>query len=243
MHSINKYFDKVYWINTPRRHDRRTTMLKRLLESGIDAERSVAIDGDLLRYMMTPENRENHRFYVACLLSHLHVLNTAYESGYEHILILEDDVRIHKDSDQMFSTFLETPIIKNNDWDMLYFGYIPVSHDNTKWDYSLIIHEGIPDSPGILNANSHYTGAYAYAVNRKMMKYLLDNLSDYDNNIWGVDEWMRQNHLDKNTDYKVYGLIPQIFAHDNGISTTNGLIEDRMTRSACSYFTKQEDYI
>lgn len=242
-HPINRYFDEVYWINTPMRKERRDSLTKRLIDSGIQATRIEAIDGDLVRYLMLPHQRENHRYYVSCLLSHLHTINVAYHAGHEHVLILEDDVRIHQDSASIFEELSQTPVLRDRTWDFLYLGFIPVSDDNLVWDYTLVIHEGIPDSKGVLRANKHYTGAYAYAINRKMMKFLLENLSEYDQGIWGVDEWLRQKFYPNHQEHHNYGLVPQIFAHDNGLSTTNGLIEDRMTRSCCPYFSTPDHYI
>ncbi len=242
-HPINVYFDEVYWINTPRRSGRRNSISKRLIDANIQATRIEGIDGDLVKYLMGTDQRDNHRFYVSCLLSHLHAINIAYEAGHESVLILEDDVRIHRESASIFEEFIKTPIMVNRTWDFLYLGFIPVSDDNLRWDYSLVLSDVVQDSTGFLRANNSYTGAYAYAINRKMMAYLLEHLSNYDQSIWGVDEWLRQKFYPTNIDHNNYGIVPQIFAHDNGESTTNGLVEDRMTRSACSYFSKPEDYL
>jgi len=58
---------------------------------------------------------------IACYLSHLSVLQDAYESGYETIWVLEDDIDVIQDPSLIFSLInkLDDLIGKNN-WDVLF---------------------------------------------------------------------------------------------------------------------------
>jgi GR25 family glycosyltransferase involved in LPS biosynthesis len=241
---VNRFFDGVYWINLPDARGRRTKMESFFHRRGIEAHRVEAVHGDILRCLMPPEWHTNIRFFAGCLVSHLQAMIIARAEGRKRILILEDDVLPLMDFDAAFDAFASAPVARSSEWDMIYLGFIPVSDDDRFWDYRLVMGDIVEGSPGFLHANRSFTGAYAYALSEGMRDFLLEALSIQTEHIFGVEAWLRDkarfHGKDWYTEKKIYGYVPQLFAHDNGVSSTTGQVEDRITRSISG--GRREDY-
>lgn len=105
---LNKYFDKIYYINLDRRQDRRKACEEQLAKYNITAERVTAFDTASLGISGA----------IGCHKSHVEVLKDAYKNGYNKILLLEDDIVFTKD----FDNFSSIPSPDSFHWEMLYFG-------------------------------------------------------------------------------------------------------------------------
>lgn len=116
--------DFIYMINLKVRPQKWEKSLSQLVPYGIIPYRFDAINGwDLspavfeslgcpnLFAGMTPGKN-------ACLLSHLSVLFDAYESGYETVWIMEDDIEVLEDPRQISGLIQELDQLV--DWDILY---------------------------------------------------------------------------------------------------------------------------
>jgi len=57
---------------------------------------------------------------IGCALSHLSVLQDAYDSGYETIWVLEDDIDVRKDPHQLTSLIQYLDALTDDNWDILY---------------------------------------------------------------------------------------------------------------------------
>lgn len=57
---------------------------------------------------------------VGCALSHLSILQDAYNSGYDTILVLEDDIKIKKDPHLISALIKKLDLFTHEDWDILY---------------------------------------------------------------------------------------------------------------------------
>jgi GR25 family glycosyltransferase involved in LPS biosynthesis len=75
--------------------------------------------------------------------SHKKIMDISLERNYKKILIFEDDIYFTKDPNEVFSKNLD----KLDNWDMLYFGGTIEPH-----------------------FNNQIVGAYAYALNRKLIE-------------------------------------------------------------------------
>lgn len=117
--------DFIYMINLKVRPQKWEKSLSQLAPYGIIPYRFDAINGwDLdvavfeslgcpnLAEGMTPGKN-------ACLLSHLSVISDAYESGYETVWIMEDDIDVVEDPRQI-STLIQELDQLVGDWDILY---------------------------------------------------------------------------------------------------------------------------
>lgn len=118
---------------------------------------------------------------IGCSLSHLSVLNDAYESGYDIIWVLEDDFKLNDDPHKL-SSFIDLldATVGREGWDILY--------TDAKWGNSWMHRSWRPDMRNgdyarftkHTNVNNEFIqiggrgGAYSMIVNRSGMKKILD---------------------------------------------------------------------
>ena len=104
MNQINKELDQIYCINLISRPDRYIHMKNFELEIGTKI--------NFYRPEYDPSGWE-----IGCFKSHIAIITQAYESGYNQVLVLEDDIKKTKsynsiDYDEIIK-FIQT----NNSWD------------------------------------------------------------------------------------------------------------------------------
>lgn len=107
MSILNKYFDKIYYINLERRIDRNEQCVHELNKNNIIAERFNAID----------YKEMNLEPWMGCLLSNLEIIKESKSSGFDCVLILEDDVVFVDKLEELFIEYINQ--VPDN-WDMLY---------------------------------------------------------------------------------------------------------------------------
>lgn len=205
---LNKYFDKILFINRNGRADRRINMTKRLLEKGIITERFKAIEGghvdkSKLRFENPIKRLDNGE--IGCYMSHRAVWGLAKKEGWQRTLILEDDC--------IFTDHFKPKLLESvPEWDMLYLG---------QWNYDHPQNGGNGDggktfalknevSPNLWKADRCWL-THAYAVDLKCIDYLLANTenmySSLDNIIADVQK-----------DLKVYAFHPNWINQDGSKS-------------------------
>jgi len=121
--------------------------------------------------------------------NHLKIIQSARMQNLNNVLIFEDDVEFPQNLDfEKLSRAIDW--LKNNKWDMFYFGYI-----------SFPTPVLIPVNRDITRVYSPYL-AHAYAVNRSGINYITDNVDLFQN-----------NHVDSiygKLPLKKYGIYPNI---------------------------------
>lgn len=209
-------FDKIYVVSLRRDVERRKKVTERLNKINLNFEFFDAYDGTLFKHLW---NKLANPFfenpnYVACNLTHLAIYNDALSKGYSNILILEDDVVPHS----KFNELLE--IIKNQipiKYDILYFGWIPLTDDKSMWSYNIIDDRYVTQN--ILHSKNLW-GLYAYSITENLMKEMV---SLYSNSFpMEIDRYfvsISENRLS-------YAIRPQLFAHDYGMSNNTGYIDE-----------------
>ena len=231
---LNDYFDGIYWINLHRSEDRRRCMESWLVREGIKATRVEAIDGNALRFLLPEHERDSReRFYAGCLASHLQAFAMSKYAGDKRVLVMEDDVLPRKNFQAEFAKLAAHPTLVNNEWDMLYLGFIPLTDCGTLWSYLEI---PPADNLGLARATRNYVGAYAYALSGDMRDLLLEKVSAPVDKCYGIDSYMRNMSLVHGVDYfkthRIFGTRPQLFAQFDGMSTLTAVAESRFPRSA-----------
>ena len=119
---INKYFDKIFYINLAKDEDRNTNILNNFKKFGItNYERFEGINVNF-----TPTyseyrnyNKKDEKYLhnsLGCRESHLAIIHLAKQRKYGKILILEDDVDFFLHPNELLR--INSDIL--NDWDMLY---------------------------------------------------------------------------------------------------------------------------
>lgn len=207
-------FDKVYVISLRKDIERRDKTKRRLESIKMDFEFFDAYDGSLFNHIW--DKLDNKYFtnpnYIACNLTHLAVYKDALNKGYSNILILEDDAVPHKNYNEMMDII--GPQIP--EYDLLYLGWIPLSNDQMYWDYSLINNNFISQN---IIISKNLWGLFAYSIKEELMKEMIEEYSS--NFPMEIDRWF-VNLTNKNC----YGIRPQLFSHDYGISNNTGKIDE-----------------
>ena len=196
------YFDHTYIINLEHRLDRRREMLDNLGRLG------VSLDARPISFFkaVRPENAGGFRTIGArgCFMSHLGVLKDAARSGYDKILIFEDDLDFTADFERRVPGVVQA--LEEKQWGAFYGGHeIP----NLKPRGDLVLEE-IPNEIGVIC--NHFIGFRAPHI-AQLVEYLEAILSrppgdpaggpmDVD----GAYSWYRGSHRDCLT----FGCFPPL---------------------------------
>lgn len=240
--NLNSYFDKIYVINLKSREDRMNSMKRKLDFFNIDYERVDAIPGDALSGVYADSLKNTYYKnpnYLGANLTHLSVYSQACKLGYNCILILEDDLRIHRNIDILFNKVTEqNKNIKNKDYSLLYLAYIPLSDDLSRWDYNILSEKVI--SSNVIKAKSLWS-LMAYGITSSFMKYVL---SFYSNSFKKeLDRFFVEN-IQRSSEFKCFASSPQLFASDNGLSDNDNIDhQDLLIKSVDTRFAKLHDYV
>lgn len=160
-------------------------------------------------------NKENKKHIYAnvanCAIEHYTIIKQAYKRGFERILIMEDDIVFRIDANQFDIVMSNIP----QDFDLITYrnGFRNVYHPNS---FKVINDENLRQYIHITQNSKNWmqNGTLMYAVNRNMMKFIIDY---YDTNgIIYADKFF--NEVDRNT-YKVYEPACEITYHDNSNTT------------------------
>jgi GR25 family glycosyltransferase involved in LPS biosynthesis len=238
-HCWNTFFDGIYCLNLASRPDRMDGMEQRFKHFDLKVERVNAIPGAIIKSLWTAIQPTNKYFsnpnYLACAISHVQIYATALARNQKHILVLEDDVRIHPVSDGLTrELFKEIP----SDWDLVYFAYIPLSDDQSMWTYGQIDANRI--GPTSAKASNLWS-MMGYAMSERMMKQMVE--------IYGsgypmeIDRYL-VDIIQRRPEFKCYAVSPQCVASEDGYSDNAGVVwNDLSTKSVDSRFASYQDYI
>ena len=129
-----------------------------------------AYDGQIFKHLW--EKLDNPYYtnpnYVACNITHIAIYNDALSNGYKKILILEDDVVPHKNYHAMMD-IIEKQIPE--DYDLLHFGWIPLTDDKAYWSYNVIDNQFINQN---IFLSKNLWGLYAYSITENFMREMVD---------------------------------------------------------------------
>lgn len=160
MSILNKYFDKIYYINLEKRKDRNQECIEELKKYNIIAERFNAVDGS----SVTKSNWSHGLGAIGCLQSHLEIIKNAKENKYNNILILEDDVIFNNIEENFKKYYKQVP----ENWDMLYFSGNHNQHEGNQLNM-------VTDN--IIKCYITYT-THSYAVKSSIYDIIINQLSN-----------------------------------------------------------------
>jgi len=232
---MNDYFDKIYVLSLKRNVDRRALITERLNKVGIDFEFYDACDGQVINHLW--KKLDNSHFttqnYVACSISHLSIYNDALSRGFKRILILEDDIKPHKDIQNLFNIWKkQIP----EDYDLLYLGWIPLNDDCTMWTYEVINDRFI--NHNIFNSKNLW-GLYAYSPSVSLMREMVNLYNEsfpMEIDRYFVTQVQQQR--------KSVAIWPQIICHDIMVSNNNGLVDHQSLKKSIDVRVASEgDYV
>ena len=113
------YFDRCFVINLPERKDRRKTFYRQFQRLGCPA-----VSGLISRFeAIRPVDAGNFSSIGArgCFMSHLNLLRTARDAGYESVLVVEDDLQIYPRAAQRMNEVIAA--LNAKPWHIAYFGH------------------------------------------------------------------------------------------------------------------------
>jgi GR25 family glycosyltransferase involved in LPS biosynthesis len=229
MQLIEKYFDKIYLLNLEKDKERLENITKVFNGLGLSkVQRWNAFTPETSTDMKEDHNLEPP--YLACLKSHLTMIQDAYNNGYEKILIIEDDIIPIKDFHSKVYDFLGT--VPEN-WDLLYFSFIPLNEDRSSWSYideekTKHSNDTVLYNDGIIKAKEFWS-LMAYALNRRMMKTILDFYNN--NTLIELDRYF-VDYIQKDERFNAYGFIPQPFVGVDNYSNNTQIEEKIFERSS-----------
>jgi GR25 family glycosyltransferase involved in LPS biosynthesis len=234
---VENYFDKVYVLNLKKRDERLSLTQRRLKFAEIENYIVFnGVDGSVMKKLWEVYSEKNQFFknpsYVGCSLSHLSIYAHAIEKGYNRILIVEDDNRVHMAANSLMEKYSH----QLPEWeDLLYLGFIPLSDDCSMWDYN-VVNNFVGKNVFIAK---NLWGLFAYGITQNLMKEMIQVYNqDFP---MEIDRYFVTQIQPRG---KSYGVTPQIFAADDGYSDNSQIVETGMLqRSVDTRFAKLTDYI
>jgi GR25 family glycosyltransferase involved in LPS biosynthesis len=242
-------FDGVYCLNLASRQDRWDGMSRKFKFFDLNVQRAEALPGKIVSGYWDMLSKQ-HGYHVnpnvlACAISHVSIWNNAIASGKKNVLVVEDDVRIHRNSEKMTRNFMS---LVPDDWDLLYFGYVPLvsnnhiaydqSHDLNHWDYNIL--EDKRMGPNTIKADRMWNCS-GYAMSEKLMRHMVDVYAK--SYPMEVDRYLVEK-IQTSPEWKSYGSNPQIVAGEDSFSDLMGGISDYQNeRSIDARFVRYYDYV
>jgi GR25 family glycosyltransferase involved in LPS biosynthesis len=168
---LNNIFDNIYILNLKRRDDKMTKIADKMSQFNIIFERFDAIDGINIDFKKIKNNwhssnkEENYKYEIACLLSHKMIIQDAKKNNYKKILILEDDVLLHKNILQKVES-----IGYLNDWKIVYLGCSQHNWNIVKYDDNFYFSE-------------ESLGTFAYALDCSIYDEIIEILENTDTTV------------------------------------------------------------
>lgn len=234
--TIDRYFDKIYVLNLDYRKDRWKDMEFRLEYSDIhNYERFDAYNGTLLEPLANNTNRLlRSGSYLACTLSHLEMIARAKRNNYNKILILEDDIKIHKNANLKFSKLINEADLHHPNWDIIYFGHICFDENENIF---------LPKNDrNLFNTHQEKISAYGlfgYAISERMYSIILNRFQKLDIEL----DLFLTSEIQNNLDYNCLVAFPQIFAHTETYSDNVRDVAKNSDAWLNAEFSTPKDYI
>ena len=149
------FFDRISIINLPSRPDRLHALRSELRRVGYD------IDNPKVTIPFAPEPADANGFpsrgVYGNFLSHLGILESAYQDGLQNVLVLEDDAIFSA----RFRTCPVAETLSSQPWDMCFIGH------------ALKL---APTPSGFQRSDAPFKWAHCYAVNCRVLPRLVDYL-------------------------------------------------------------------
>jgi glycosyl transferase family 25 len=155
--SMLNYFDRVAIIHLPQRVDRFSSLKRELERIGLD------IHGAKVTLPEAPVPQELNGFpsrgVYGNFLSHLAIVEKAYNDGLESVLVLEDDVIFRRSFNRSPSAMAR--YLRSEPWHQLFIGHS--------------ITDPLPfSSSGLVRFHGSFFWAHCYAVHRRVMPRLIE---------------------------------------------------------------------
>jgi len=165
MNNPFNFFDKIFCINLKTRPDRWQECL------GIFEQ--LNIQNKVIKFEAVDLSRdtsiiEMHRGRCGCAQSHLDIIKDAKKNNYQNILIFEDDIKLHSDTETVFSVMSESINELPPDWEIFYPSANPPNHWESLANYS----------KKLCQVKAAFT-THSIAINSNIFDLLLERFNSY----------------------------------------------------------------
>lgn len=177
---LNQYFPEIWMIGLKGNKEReqkyksRIDYLKNKFNIDINIWPAVPVlnAGDFVGRELTTNKKAMiyHPNEFGVTWSHLSLINLAYLNDWDNILILEDDVKFHKDIDKKIGEYLEDV---PNDWNFLFLAGSVENFNLEKQDF-----KWVNENKKIWKAEYVCSGL-GYAISKRFYKRFLDYYKDF----------------------------------------------------------------
>lgn len=212
--------------------ERRSKLTARFEKIDLDYQFFDAYDGSFFNHIWQKLDNpyfSNH-YYVACTLTHLAIYKDSLNKGYNKILILEDDVIPHSNFNFIYDINLP------QDYDLLYFGFIPLTDDCAFWSYNIFNDRFIDRN---IFVAKNLWGLFAYSPSMQIREEALQAYSD--SFPMELDRWFVENVQKRD---RSFGITPQPFCHDITVSNNTGFVDGTsLNKSIDQRFASESDYL
>ncbi len=223
---VNDYFDRIFVINLRQNLQKWNIMADMLARYGLVWECFEGINGFEKKQVQAWREYADHGLVHpfehilqrkliespgawGTLLSCKHLIETAREEGLERILVLEDDVMIHRDFLTLFpKVAAELP----SDWRLVYFGCRPDDWDDVK-PFSEHLYR-----PGVISADAYRPithGAFAYALHASTFDLALQHIDTME---WPFDSGSLKE-INRQFPKQTFVVQPHLFIPDISVSS------------------------
>jgi hypothetical protein len=223
---VNDYFDRVFVINLRQNLQKWNITAHMLSRYGITWERFAGVNGfekkQVHAWRTYADSGLTHPFEKilqrkliespgawGTLLSCKHLIEKARLEGLERILILEDDIMIHRDFLTLFPKVAEE---LPSDWRLIYFGCKPEDWDNVN-PFSEHLHYPAAISSDGYRPVTH--GAFAYALHVEAFDLALQHIEVME---WPFDSGSLKE-INRQFPKQTFAVQPHLFIPDISVSS------------------------
>ena len=202
--NIFNYFDCIYIINLPNERYKIINLYNlfkknkcnfKIINGVIKEKNNLNIFNNWELYKLENKNcLIKIESQLGNLIAHLICLKDMKYNNYKKILILEDDIYIHKN----YNNILRNAIDNLKKYDILFLGNL-----QKKWE-----NINIDNDNNIYKSNIHSKGCFSYSVSHNILNKLINYYEKYNK---PVNECLKQIILENNYSYSIY---PNIFISD-----------------------------
>jgi GR25 family glycosyltransferase involved in LPS biosynthesis len=217
------YFSHVYVINMKKRTDKKLLMKLKLDLIGIDNYTFYeGIDGSNPSYHDMYKNLNNLKNFTSkgalgLVLTYVNLLKDIQQKNYDNVLILEDDVNVHKSYHELMKSFEK--IINDDKYDIVWLGANQIKMTETQLAETIKNYCYTPE-PENVNTNGTFSIALKKSAVNKMMKII--NESNIKN--FKPIDLMLNDFIKDNLTTGITGIVcyPYIFMPDVSCSDNIG---------------------
>jgi GR25 family glycosyltransferase involved in LPS biosynthesis len=165
---------------------------------------------------------------IAIVLSHLSVLQDAYDSGFNTIWVMEDDIQVVKDPHLLSTRIDQLNFLAGNRWDILFTDpdtknskgeYVPCLGYALRPNYTPTnpgrFAERIQMGPNFKKIGARY-GAYSMIIKRSGMKKILDFIKNHQIFLpYDMDFYLPEGIVMYSVTEDIVSTLPQALSDNN----------------------------